>query len=450
MFYPNVTLEAIAHQFDRKFILDLNTACEDLKIAYERVGSPTSSKDFHLLKKELIAISEVIRHRTNVSLDMGIYASGDNNAYVDIGPLGINHPFFKWAHDHFSIQQSDLDARGYITKIINSTSEAIGWVDRLNAKVHGILTTIDFESKISWGLIKFGRAAGIAATILHELGHAFTLLEYLTGVLTRNYQLGSIAQAIMKQTDRDSKLLIIDVVRAELTDKKNYPHLDNREYQAATGRKFTVSGDILDAQVILDAKSQEELTLYLINAGVKPYYSDNGNYYYDTSGAEFLADQFATRLGAGLDLVIDLHAIYANNPERSLVSRCMLITLELLAFVIPWIAVIILVSVALTPYPIKQYDDPKDRIIRIRNEMVDALKDPDLEPKHKKRYIDDIERCNVLLREYNRYFSIIGFVVRMVFPSKRKQHNDMLLQKKLEALANNNLFTSAAKFELID
>ena len=128
----------------------------------------------------------------------------------------------------------------------------------------------------------------------------------------------------------------------------------------------------------------------------------------------------------------------------------MLITLELLAFVMPWIAVIIILSTALAPYPIKQYDDPKDRIIRIRNEMVDALKDPDLEPKHKKRYIDDIERCNVLLREYNRYFSIIGFVVRMVFPSKRKQHNDMLLQKKLEALANNNLFTSAAKFELID
>jgi hypothetical protein len=206
----------------------------------------------------------------------------------------------------------------------------------------------------------------------------------------------------------------------------------------------------LDTQIAVEAKSEEELAIYLINAAVKPFYSDSGNYFYDTSGAEFLADQFATRCGAGIELVEGLHEIYSSNIERHRFIQVAIMAVELLLLINPGVVILILISVSLVPYPIKQYDDPKDRIIRIRNEMVDALKDPDLEPKHKKRYIDDIERCNVLLREYNRYFSIIGFVVRMVFPSKRKQHNDMLLQKKLEALANNNLFTSAAKFELID
>ena len=450
MFYPNVALEAIAHQFDRKFNLELVSAVDGLLAKYEQLGKPKKASEFSGLKSEINEIIAVVKRHTNLTLDLGIYASGDVNAYVDIGPLGLNHPFFKWAHDHFTISQKDLDASKVVAKIIADSSEAIGWVDRLNHKVGGLFGAIEFDTKLSSALISNFPAERVAAILLHEIGHAFTMLEYLTGVLCRNYALGTIAQIIFKQTDNAAKVLLINSVKSDIANAKNYPHLSNNEYQTKTGRKFTIAGDILDTQIAVEAKSEEELAIYLINAAVKPFYSDSGNYFYDTSGAEFLADQFAVRCGAGMDLVEGLHDIYSMHMERNLFVRILMTLLELFFIQAPIIAVIILISVALTPYPIKQYDDPKDRIIRIRNEMVDALKDPDLEPKHKKRYIDDIERCNVLLREYNRYFSLIGFVVRMVFPSKRKQHNDMLLQKKLEALANNNLFTSAAKFELID
>lgn len=450
MFYPNITQESITHQFDRKFNLELVSAVEGLLAKYEQLGKPSRNSEYSNLKAEIDEIIGVVKRHTNLTLDLGIYGSRAINAYVDIGPLGINHPFFKWAHDHFNVLQRDLNASKVVAKIIADSNEAIGWVDRLNHKVGGLFSAIEFETKLSIGLIGNLPAERVAAILLHEIGHAFTMLEYLTGVLCRNYALGSIAQIIFNQTDIPTKVLLINAVKSDIANTKNYPHLNNNEYQTKTGRKFTIAGDLLDTQIAVEAKSEEELAIYLINAAVKPFYSDSGNYFYDTSGAEFLADQFATRCGAGIELVEGLHEIYSSNIERHRFIQVAIMAVELLLLINPGVVILILISVSLVPYPIKQYDDPKDRIIRIRNEMVDALKDPDLEPKHKKRYIDDIERCNVLLREYNRYFSIIGFVVRMVFPSKRKQHNDMLLQKKLEALANNNLFTSAAKFELID
>lgn len=450
MFYPSLVQESISHQFDRKFYLALVDACEGLGSKYESLGNPTKSSELSSLKSEINAIIAVVKEHTKLTLDLGMYASSDVNAYVDIGPLGINHPFFKWVHDHFDVTQSDLNASKVVAKIINDSQEPIGWVDRVNHKVGGIFTEIEFDTKLSTALIKNLSADKVAAILLHEIGHAFTTLEYLTGVLCRNYAMGSIAQVIFRQTDLDAKVLLINSVKDGITNAKNYPHLSNNEYQSKTGRKFTITGDIIDTQVAAEAKTEEELTIYLINAAIKPFYSDSGNYYYDTSGAEFLADQFAVRCGAGASLVEGLHEVYSSHMERNLAIRILASVVELLLIGYALTALIIIVSVALTPYPIKQYDAPKDRIIRIRNEMVDALKDPDLDPKHKKRYIDDIERCNVLLREYNRYFSIIGFVTRMIFPSKRKQHNDMLLQKKLEALANTNLFASAAKFEITD
>lgn len=450
MFFLDVvpTTESIVHQFNSKLFPRLTMACDDLKIAYDRVGQPTKSSNFHNVSKELAEIAKIIKEETNLSLVLGIYESPHNNAYVDIGPLGINHPFFKWAHDHLYVQQDDLDAEKSVTKLINTANDTIGWVDRVNGKVHGIFKEIDFDSKISYGLIRKGTGAGMAATILHELGHAWTLLEYLTGVVTRNYTLGSIAQIIMKQTDNETKVLIVDKLKLSITNKGNYPHLNNTEYQTATGRKFTTTDDLLETQVVLDSKSGDSLAVYLINAGVKPFYSDTGNYFYDTSGAEFLADQFATRFGAGLDLVMDLHEVYDMHPERSLFTRCIATALELFVIAVPWVAIIVILATALSPYPIKQYDDPKDRIIRIRNELTDALKNGDLSNDRKRGYINDIEKCNILLKEYHRYFSPIAFVTRILLPSKRKLYNDMRFQKKIEALANNNLFVTATKFEL--
>lgn len=446
--YNTVTQESIAHQYNRKFYLDLVEVVNNLVIKYEQLGKPTRTSEFSGLKKELESIIDVVRLYTNLKLDLGIANSSDINAWVDIGPLGLNHPFFKWAHDHFSVTQKDLDASKLVAKIIADSNEAIGWVDRKAGKVGGIFTEIEFESKLTYGLLQNLPTEQITSILLHEIGHAFTTLEFLTGILCRNYACGSIAQVIFNQTDNTQKVLLVNRVKSELTSSKNYPHLDNNEYQSKTGRKYSINGDLLDTQIAVDSKSKEELALYLINAAVKPFYSDNGNYFYDTSGAEFLADQFAVRCGAGIDLVEGLHTIYRGNLERSLFLRIFLNVLELILLSNPFIVFLIMIPIGLTPYAIKQYDDPKDRIIRIRNELTDALKNPDIDPKDKRRYVDDIERCNVLLREYNRFFSLIGFIARVVFPSKRKQYNDMLLQKKIEALGNNSLFATAAKFEL--
>jgi hypothetical protein len=448
--FRQTTQESIAHQYNRNFYNGLVVGVENLIVKYEELGKPTRKAEFSSLKNELEVIVRIVKKETGILLDLGIDTSPDTNAWVDIGPLGINHPFFKWAHDHFDVSQSDINADKVVAKLIADSNEAIGWVDRKNGKVGGIFNDIEFESKLTYGLLRELPAEQVTGILLHEIGHAFTMLEFLTGMLTRNYALGSIAQVIAKQSDSTVKVLLLNKVKSELENNKNYPHLSNNEYQTKTGRKFTIVGDILDVQTAVEVKTEEELAIYLINASVKPFYSENGNYFYDTSGAEFLADQFATRCGAGSALVEGLHLIYRGSIERSLFIQVCLNILELLVLSNPFIAILILTTIALTPYPIKQYDDPKDRIIRIRNEMVDALKNPDIDNKTKKRYVDDIEKCNVLLREYNRFFSIIAFVSRVLFPSKRKMHNDMLLQKKIEALGNSNLFTTATKYELLN
>lgn len=444
----NLTKESIAHQTNTKLFKALVGACNDLLNGHERIGKSTTPEGFRTLRTELDAIANVVKNETNLILDLSIEQNPRVNASVDIGAFGYNHPFFKWAHDHFTITDDDAKAPRDVAKMVNSMNEAIGWVDRKNVKVHGIFSKIEFPTKISYGTLLECEADVIAAILLHEIGHAWTLLEYLSGIVTRNYAMGAVAQAIMGQTERENKVLIIDTLKHELTNKTNYPHLENQEYQSTTGRKFQIHGDILDTQTVVDSKSGEELTLYLMNAAIKPFYSDNGNYFYDSSGAEFLADQFAARLGATGALVKGLHHIHAMHMERSILIRCLVIAVELIVLIHPIAALVVIASIGLTPYQLKQYDDPKDRITRLRNELVDALKNMDLKPEDRHRYVKDIEYCNTLLTEYNRYFSIIAFVSRMIFPSKRRAYNDMLMQKKLEGLANNNLFATATKFEL--
>ena len=94
------------------------------------------------------------------------------------------------------------------------------------------------------------------------------------------------------------------------------------------------------------------------------------------------------------------------------------------------------------------YDEMKVRIQRVKNDMINRLKN-DKNTEDKDSLIKQIEACEIIEKDYFVYKPIIRIVADFVF-SKGRQASDMYnLHRQLEEFAANPLFVKSAKLSLM-
>lgn len=265
----------------------------------------------------------------------------------------------------------------------------------------------------------------ISAVVLHEIGHIFTYLELLWMTTSTNHALDDVVSELKGEKD--------ETVRIKLVEK--------------TKEKLKIKN--LDAATVAKQKNKEVIQSIILEAAVEDTTSLTGSIVYEFRNSEFLADQYAVRQGAGRPLASALEKIevwsnyaVASRKEwrlRHYIFSVLDTMLDTLA------APTYLMLLAIPGLDYKLYDDPKERLTRIKQQMVNGLKDEKLSPETRDEILNDlttVQMCIDRLREGDASAPIFMALYRRLTSKRRDQESQLQFQKQLEALASNDLFVA--------
>lgn len=367
-------------------------------------------------------IAQITMDCTGIKAEPGVDDRNKCNAYVLLPSLNSYHVFFDdWRRQFIGYG----DAFELFRKMNNAL---IGTVDLANSKVGGVFSMINFPICLSYDLmVDYGISPGmIAAIYMHEVGHAFTILECIHYTATTNLVLQAGIEAIIKaETSRK---------HAILTDVQN-----------------SLGIVVDDPKTLIETNRYEDYAITILSKYNDKIVAALGGSAYDESMSEQMADMFAVRHGAGLDLARGLAKVMSSGrPSRMartlyfIFSTIMSLGLNL---VMGTLSTLLIAS--LGNMFGGTYDRSKDRFIRMRNEVVMALKDENIEPNMRKLALEAIEGINVVIADKNNEIyraEKLAFILRS---SQRQRYRSKVLQQDLEALLNNPLYISAAKLKTL-
>jgi hypothetical protein len=387
-----------------------------------------------------VRIEKAIADRTNLKVDFTMH--NDGGAYSLTPTIDKNNPLIENVLREFHTNSHTL-------KMIEKAGGAIrGSVNLATSKVSGVFAEMECVVNMPtfWVAGKFmggGFTAGeLSAITLHEIGHLFTFFEYMWHSVTTNQVLAAVARGLDESQDQnDRELLMISAAKALSLDETEMKKLaDNGTNKAAT---------------VLIVK---ELT---INAR-----SELGADLYDMNNWEQLADMFAARHGAGRDLIIGMNKIdqlVGDISTRSTGKYLALEAVKALLFlstagflILPGMQVVAVVpflvwfAMILSDGPGSTlYDRPGVRLKRVRDQLVEQIKDRGLGKEIIERLKEDLVAVDKLLESVKDRFQLWSLMFAYLNSDSRNRLRQEKLQQELETLAANDLFVKAAELKTL-
>lgn len=387
-------------------------------------------------------LENIIKKNTNITVeiqDTGFWATS-------ILMLGQNHVLFKDIFDQYK-QWVNLDSEADLKKLLNHEKKDVlkGSVDLKNSKVFGIFEKLKFTLWINSKDIKNNLTAKECAAItLHEVGHQFTTFEMLGNETYKNYALSnSLKAAGLESTNENKKVYLAKCARdLELDTEHSKTLIEARNKEEAY-------------LVILDSQKASKELKNTFNNTLK------GNTYH-TVNSEWVADDFATRHGAGEHVVIALaKMIDQSSSTRMMVNiSAILFTFVLPAFAFGAIGLLVTMFLVMTStidaiedQKHKRYDLDKHRFARIKNTLILKLRTGD--KLSKQQLQETLNSINIIENNINKVSSEQPGIVKMYTWIAGLVSKDMKLsqkqeefQKGLEQVANNVLYEKAFKAKL--
>ena len=327
-------------------------------------------------------------------------------------------------------------------KMINDASGSVrGKVNLNTGVVSGIFTEVKSTINLPTDMLSSSKytAEEIAAITLHEVGHLFVYYEYMARTVTTNQMLAGLSKALDKSdTIPERESVLINVKKA-----MNLTELDEKTLAKSTNNK------VVEIVVISNITRETKAQL--------------GSNVYDFSTWEYLADQYAARHGAGRHLATGLEKIYKGSWNISFRNLPVYLAMEAtkaLLVIAPiglamagtaGFGVLLMTGVLLMGLDSDNptYDRPGERMKRIRDQIVENLKDKKLDKEDVERLEADIVAIDIILKDIEDRRQWVGAVIDTLNSSARKARNQELLQKELENIAVNDLFLKAAQLNKI-
>ena len=325
-----------------------------------------------------------------------------------------------------------------------------GFVDTKKAKLGGFFSEhehdlyLHFEQLFNnWKL----SAGEVAAVALHEVGHDFTTCEYSDRLESANQVLTALAQDLLSKREKTN----VEYVYREL--EKVNANITMEEADKLVNGKPIVAGAVWFKAVIGTVRSQmAECT-------------------YDKTSSEQMADNFAARFGYGRQLISALEKIHeasGPNPERSkgwyffafIMQSIQVLVYPMLAvtllsggaiftgvlFAALWFLAFLNEREDIRDYT---YDELKLRYIRVRNQIVELLKDPRIKKEKLQDAVADIRFMDSVIDKTMVYKGPFRLIANLVFSGARGARSAVLEQQLLEELAFNDLFVKSAELKTL-
>jgi hypothetical protein len=321
-----------------------------------------------------------------------------------------------------------------------------GKLDMQRVKASGFYSQIQFLIKFTPEMFDGTLdAKELCAVYIHELGHAWTILEFMGQTVITN---AILAESIGKLGPDDSAERVFEVGRAAIL--------------MAGGDVPDEVTDMMDIVVCIQQGQEKRIQNRLSSKFV-------GNRL-----VERVADQFASRFLLGASLVTAFGKIERNRnpimastgydpkwvgitsnllsivtfPFSSVTKGAFKLTLSILKGYSLSIASPLL-KAATTDYMNDRFgladrETPLERTASIRREMVGYLKNPSLDADIRKQVMADINTIDVELRNVHKYGDVISKVFTGAYNLAIGRSHAVGQATVQESLANNRLYEAAA------
>lgn len=382
---------------------------------------------------EVMAISKTIFKHTGIGFAL---LDGESSGPAIVTPtVGHNSILWSKAHKTQAEQYTGMDLSSDVRHLLKlmQTPVVIGEVNLRKGRVSGDYSQMTLLLMLPRSMLFNASpflAEEVAAIILHETGHAYTGMEFISRTVSTNQILSGLVRTL------DGSITATE--RSTVYAKGAHLLRMSDEQQLA----------------LFNANNAADVTVVVLDAAIKASISELGHSVYDSVSAEYLSDEFATRCGAGRALVTatDKYNKLRWNAPRS-GAAWMMDCLNAVAQVIgnamtlgmPWMTLVFMQDKSAN-----LYDKDKHRFLRIKMQNIERLKDRTISQLEKLTLIESNETIDTVCQFYEDNLTFIEKAAYYLRPSYRAAHKFEQLQKQLELIANNNLFGDAAKLSMLN
>ena len=415
----NIATESIAFQTGA-FFKELTMCVQDLR-ALEVVKEDD-------LTKFCIRIDQCIYKHTGLSTNVKVWQGGDN-AFVLVPSLARGNVLNRQSFNKF------LDKNFNADKISFLNLEKSGWINPAESRVGGAFSEVNFRMFVGemFLLGKTFTPEEAAAVILHEVGHAYTFIQFLADTIVVNTVLHRTYQELTSG-GADKKVKII------LTKAADDMALKNREWLEA----------------VEDTTDKDVAFKVLVTAvQIEPRNMDNKRFF-SMDTAEELADIFAARHGAG-KAIVTMRSKFVSMPQQSygIMAGIGFTILGLgLVFLAPEAIFISLFGALLTYAGASEASRAvditsfKQEAKKMRNQLVEKLKLSKLPKEEVAETIESIDLVDKIIQGYQGSGLDQATAVKffdMFRRGKMEARASREYTDRLENLATNDLFIRAAQ-----
>lgn len=425
-------LEAIAFQ-SKNFGKELELNIEVLRAQNLTIDQANKSK----YRKNL---DDTIRKYTNLNIYI-YFVPYDENA-INVNILNINSGINGTGVD---VTEKELANFGEYVK--KRGKQAKFSANLKTGKVDGFYSQVQQPMVLDYnGFVNNPRytPAEVVSTILHEVGHAFTQLEYSNRIVSTNQALAAIFYSISKDNPPDKHL----------------------GYLRSASTVMGLNPSALDD--IVDVKNNTIISSIIVDRGILNIKSELGTHFYDSVSIEYLADQYMARYGYSAHFASRLNKYYQGSTHKSALTRTIARLLELIGtlivgftalgiFTISAIAAFIYLGavtamlIAGEGISIKRmtYDNIIVRYKRLNEQVIERLKNNKLAKEEVKQLIADYNKVKEIIEKTKDFKPIYQKVFDFMIKTRRDGIAAMQLQRELEELASSDLFVKSAQLKVL-
>lgn len=438
------TLEMIDFQRNDQFGASLEPLVEEIA----NIGTLSKFRKSGKVEEYEKKFSALVKERFNLNISVRLtkgLACADVNMLSSHNVL-IASPF-KDLHDR------DPDKKLSVLDGIKNGAR-LGYIDQRKARVYGWLSTVPCSVDLNISDLSNHwnhTVQEIVAIFLHEVGHVFNALEYSARINKTNQTLAEIAGAVIGKSP----------------DKVSIVYREIQQLDDSASR--TIAEDICSGDSILIGRGAWEL----LGLSVK---SLTGEYYADVS-FEAMSDTFATRMGYGQYSAQTLAWLEEIDPTSTQVGEITKVMNRMFALA-GLIGCLSILTAAVSPGIILPmigvfttvisaklfgdavtfarrstwgmiYDDSKNRITRVKNQLVEDLKRREAPKDELESLIKSIRIVEGYISECPEYKTPVWTsITDSIFPKDARMKKGLEDHRVIESLVANDLFLSSSRLRV--
>lgn len=441
---PVSTLEGIAFQENDQFGPDL----EELVTQVEALIEAKAIKRGASIPKDMAGKFEaLIFKRLGIKVELitnDSLAATIPNVFVPHNSL-IREDI-RWIYEMYE----EIGAQHATRKLKDKS--VMGNVDTAKAKVSGW-----FSDQVAPLFINFFdlitdykmSPAEVTSIILHELGHDWAAIELSSNINQTNRILADVAKNISADGTGDVEVIYRDI-------KRIYPAAERDIAEGlASGNNVVMS-----------------VSLYRLAVGTTQTLMFDGTY--DKTTFEALADQFPARFGYSLASITSLEKLEAHYSEYEMeqyvfgdavtmflhcsllliisgIMACTVAALIAPAILMALISIFVMKLSMNTQRISKKdmtYDNIRDRYTRSRNQLVERIKNRNINAAARKVLIEQIDAADEIIKRKQVFVSFIQKFTTNWLPSDKRAALSIEAQREVENMIANDIFVSANRLSL--